>query len=244
MAGLIIDTSSWVELAKPKYNDLLSELEEQIDSGYLDVIYNQIIKDEWTRNKVRIQDEIISSIRNHAKSALKISNFISKEEAEALKRIIEKYRDEEAMQVDLAKKHIDRVEKLLNNGHMVPITDVLKIAVTDRAVLKRAPFHNSKNNVADALIIFSAIDYIDKERTIQNDLIFVSANHKEFADPTDSNKIHPEIKEDSKSVHLLFTNNIGQVLKIKNEFVDDEMTIAESQFWNWVEMETEIARGK
>ena len=244
MAGLIIDTSSWIELAKPKYNDLLSELEEQVNNGYLDVLYNEIIQDEWTRHKDKIKNEIISSIRTHAKSALKISSFVSEDEAQALKRIIEKYRDEESMQIDLAEKHIERVEKLLNNGYKVSIDDNLKIAITDRAVSKRAPFHNSKNNVADALIIFSAIEYIDKEREIQNDLIFVSANHKEFADPSDNNKIHPEIKEDSKSVHLLFTNNIGQVLKIKNEHVDDEMTIAESQFWSWIEMEAEIARGK
>lgn len=244
MASLIIDTNSWIELAKPRWNILLRKLEEQVESHLIEILVNSIIIEEWDKNKERIEKTIISSIKSHAKSALKISSFIPKEESDSLSMLLEKYRDREDIQIQIAQKHIKRVEKLLYSGHVVPVTDETKLNIIERGLIKKAPFHNGKNNIADALIIFSAIDYVHREKELQKNLIFVSANYKEFSNPKDVNSVHPEIKEDSKSVHLHFTNNIARVLDLKEENVHDEVTYAEFQFWNWIETQAEIMHGK
>ena len=55
--------------------------------------------------------------------------------------------------------------------------------MANRALTKQAPFHNSKNNMADALLYFGAIEHVIKESQIATDLIFVTSNYKEFSDP-------------------------------------------------------------
>lgn len=244
MAAALIDTNSWIELAKPRFNNLLSVLEEQVKDGQIEILVNEIILDEWERNKDRIVKSIIGSIKTHAKSAIKIADFLNSEEAKKLTEIVEKYREEEELQIQIANRHIERVESLLKSGINIPIDDEIKVQIANRALSKRAPFHNGKNNVADGLIIFSAVDYIKREKMIQISLIFVSANYKEFCSPDNIDEVHPEILEDIERVHLIFTNNIGRILEIKEENINDEETYAEYQFWNWLATEAEIARGK
>lgn len=235
MASLIIDTSSWIQLAKPKFSGILGDLMQLIEEGRLEILTNQILIDEWNRNKERAINNIKASIRSHAKSALKISEFISDQEANTLNEVLEKYSQTEAELLAIANVHYDKVDDLIKNCTQINISDNLKIRMSDRAVSKKAPFHNSKNNMADALIIFSAIDWVDENKHIQTDLLFVTGNHNEFATPGDPETVHPEILEDRKKANLLFTNDIGRIIKLFIDNVEDGETQAEYQLWDWIE---------
>lgn len=240
MAKLILDTSTWLDLAKPRIEEVLIELEEQVSQNITVLLTCDIIIEEWNRNKPRVLQEVVASIRSHAKSALKMSELLLEADKNELEKIIGKYTKVEAEQEQLAVTFFNRVEKLLNNSEIFKIVDNLKIDMANRALTKQAPFHNSKNNMADALLYFGAVEHVKKTSQIATDLIFVTSNHKEFSDPNDLNKIHPDLYKGN--VH--FSNNLAQALKMRKEVIDLMDEYHEYKFWDWIEMEAEIARGK
>lgn len=216
MAKLILDTSTWIDIAKPKFEDILCELENQVEEGITVLLTCNIIKDEWERNKRKIISEIASSIKSHAKSAIKISELLDEEESKNLLEILEKYSKLEDKQIELAEKYFNRVEILMSKSESYAITNDLKIEMADKALTKKAPFHNSKNNMADGLLYYGAVQYVIENNQIATDLIFVTSNIKEFADPQDVSKLHPELSE--KNIH--FFNNLAAALKMRKEEID------------------------
>ena len=240
MAKLILDTSTWLDLAKPRIEEVLIELEEQVKNGITVLLTCDIIFEEWDRNKPRVLQDVIASIRNHAKSAMKMAELLPDSDKEELKKIIEKYTKVQADQERLAEVFFNRVEKLIKGSEIFKIEDKLKLDMANRALTKQAPFHNSKNNMADALLYFGAVEHVVKENQIATDLLFVTSNHKEFSDPSDLTKIHPDLHK--WNVH--FSNNLAQALKMRKDAIDLMDEYHEHQFWNWIEMEAEIARGK
>ncbi len=244
MASVIIDTSSWIELAKPKFSNILDKLEEYVQYGQLEILMNDIIVEEWYRNKKSTTKNIEASIRSHAKSARKIVEFLEEPNKSTFENILDNYQANESIELEIANRHIERVEKFLNESTITVISEQLKGEMSERAVSKIAPFHNSKNNMADALIIFSAIEWVNEHKLIQTDLIFVSENYKEFGDPRNVNNVHPDIKKDSKKANIIFTNNIGRIIQVKEDNIEDGETAAEIDLWNHIYTEAEIRRGK
>ncbi len=240
MAKLVLDTSAWLDLAKLRFSEVLTELEEQIASGGTVLLVSQIIKDEWARNKERVINDTMQSIRSHARSALTMAELLEKQDSDQLTAIAEKYRTIEAAQRVLAEKFAERLEKLIDSATVYPIKDELKIEMADRAVAKLAPFHNSKNNMADALLYFGAVAYVREHTEIANDLIFVTSNSKEFNDPDHPLEIHPDLKR--PFVH--FNNNVANALQMRKEVIDEMDEYHEYKFWSWIEQEADIARGK
>lgn len=64
MAKLVLDTCSWIELAKPKFSTVLDELETQIKHGITVIISCDLIIEEWERNKKRIDKKNRTIILN------------------------------------------------------------------------------------------------------------------------------------------------------------------------------------
>jgi hypothetical protein len=240
MAKLILDTSTWLDIAKPRIEEIFIELEKQVDEGITVLLTCDIVVQEWTRNKDRVIKDIVSSIRSHARSASKIADLLPESDKVELKKLIEKHTEAQSDQEKLAEVFFNRVESLMKKSKLFEISDKIKLDMANRALTKQAPFHNSKNNMADALIYFGAIEHVNKENQIATDLIFVTSNHKEFSDPSDISKIHPDLYKGN--VH--FSNNLAQALQMRREVIDLMDEYHEYQFWDWIEWQGEIARGK
>lgn len=240
MAKLILDTCSWLDLAKPKYFEVLEELEEQIADGITVLITCDIIIEEWERNKEKIIGQIQDSIKSYAKNALKISNYLPKTERKEIKIILQKYSSFEKEQLNLAESHYKKVESLLKSSQIYEINDKLKVEILNRALKKEAPFHNSKNNIADALIFFGAIEYVEENYVIATDILFVSQNTTDFADPRNKSEIHPELKNNK----VFYSNNIASAIKMRKEVIDEMDEYNEYKFEEWVDFQTDIMRGK
>ncbi|MFK7032206.1 PIN domain-containing protein [Flavobacterium oreochromis] len=234
MAKLVLDTCSWIELAKPKFSNVLEELENQIENGITRIISCDLIIEEWERNKSRIISNIKNSIKEYSKSAINISNYLPKKEKTKLIYILEKYRDREDEQIKLAEKHFNRIEKLINSSTKYTISDELKLEVIKKAIKKEVPFHNSKNNINDALIYFGAIEYM-QSFIIANDLIFVTQNISEFSDTNNRSLIHPDLKVES--VH--YSTNLADALKMRKEDIDELDEYNEYKFENWVDIQVD-----
>jgi len=240
MAKLILDTSTWLDIAKPRIEEVLVELEKQVNEGITILLTCDIIVEEWQRNKDRVLKDVVASIRSHAKSALKMADLLPDADKAELEKIIKKHLKAQPEQEKLAEVFFERVEKLMKTSELFKIEDKIKLEMANRALTKQAPFHNSKNNMADALLYFGAVEHVNKENQIATDLIFVTSNYKEFSDPVDITKLHPDLYKGN--VH--FSNNLAQALKMRREVIDLMDEYNEHKFWDWIEWEAEIARGK
>lgn len=238
MAKLFLDTCAWLDITKPRLGEILIELEKQVDEGITVLLTCDIVFEEWARNKDRVSKENISSIRSHAKSASIIADFLPERDKSELERLIEKYT--KAQPEKHAEELLNRVEKIMKKSESFEISDNIKIEMANRALTKKAPFHNSKNNMADALLYFGAVDYVNKENQIATDLIFVTSNYKEFSDPSDNSKIHPDLYKDN--VH--FSNNLARALEMRREVIDLMDEYHEYQLWDWIEWQGEVLRAK
>ena len=97
------------------------------------------------------------------------------------------------------------IGRLFSHRNTIIVYDESLMAkVQKRRVHKKAPFHKeSKESYGDGTITETLINIKDVGEVHENDsIIFVTGNYKDFSDPADKNKLHPDIIEDLKKVGL------------------------------------------
>lgn len=240
MTKLVLDTCSWLDLAKPRFKEAFDDLEAQVRNEQIELLTTDIIIEEWDRNKERILKEIIHSIRDNAKNAIKMAEYLPLAEQADLNKIIKKYKDIEKNQEDLAKTYLSKIESFLKASPKFTVSDDVKLKMAERALTKKAPFHNNKNNMADALIFFGAKDYLKAQSGEDTKLIFVTINYTDFCKGKGDTSIHPDLDDEN----VVLFNNVAQALDLSNELIEDMEAYHESLFNNWIDLQIDIARGK
>ncbi len=192
-AGLVLDTCVWLDLAGNHQNEpLLAALEMLCGEHVIDLIVPQIVRDEFARNKDRIMKEggrSLSGALKRARAALWTYGDPNKRKkaVEALDDIDHRL----ASSIDVTAQAVGRIEKLFANSICCPTNDQAILQASSRALEKKAPFHNGKNNFADAVIIelYGQMLAIRKGRSV-----FVTHNTKDFSVPNGDQRLpHPDI---------------------------------------------------
>ncbi|MDO8886809.1 PIN domain-containing protein [Candidatus Oleimmundimicrobium sp.] len=221
MYYLIIDTCVWIDLCK-QFTEVGSKISDLVDQEKVRLILLQIIIDEWNRNK---ESKVItpkqSDIRTKIKHAREISHYLNQSEAEVFKRILDEFQERKEETESLILQDIEAVEKLFNHPSTIkpPITENAKSKAIEFALAKKAPFQN-KNSMADALILFSSVDYV-KEEGLTN-CLFVSSNTKDFS-ASDKTKIHEDLQDIFDEFGISYFINIGQAInEIETNLISDE----------------------
>jgi len=231
MIHLIIDTNIWLYLANgldnstSKHSDdqhfkLLEELKLLKESGDICILVNEIIFEEWKRNKEHCKSKIkklkkkLSDPDEHFRELRKYVKSETKEIQDEYLKGIE-------ADIKANEEHVQKVEEFLFNDCVkMEITDNLKVKIFDLSVQKKAPFHNKKNNIADACILLSAVEYIKKQLfDLENSAIFVSNNFEDFTDGKNKDDFHPEIKEIIEDVRISYERILPKALKISKEII-------------------------
>jgi len=91
-------------------------------------------------------------------------------------------------------RNFDEVLELLRGGRTVEPTESERHAVVERGLEKRAPFHRSRNSVADALLIELYATAVDGVELAREPHAFVTSNSDDFSLPHgDKRQPHPDI---------------------------------------------------
>lgn len=231
MIHLIIDTNIWLYLAngldttRNKHSDdhhfkLLQELKRLKDNNDICIIVNKVIFEEWKRNKVHCKlkiDKLNKKLLNHDQHFRELDKYVKSE----TKFIKEEYTEGLKEEIKANEIHIQKVEDFLFNDCVeVEITNELKIMIFDLSVHKKAPFHNKKNNIADACILFSATEYLKKQLWDENNsAIFISNNFDDFTDGKNIDDFHPEILERIRPIHIKYERILPKALKLSIEII-------------------------
>ena len=86
----------------------------------------------------------------------------------------------------------------------------------------KAPFHNKKNNVADAAILFSADEYLSGLLfRNESNAIFVSNNITDFTDVKSKDDFHPQIKAALTNPAITYQRVLPAALNLSKEIIKD-----------------------
>lgn len=205
MINLIIDTCVWIDLSKVRLSKLRKKISLLVEQKKARLIVPVIVNEEWNRHKPRLLEEQSQSVKGMIKNARALSEYLNPDSADKLKEILPNEPEELCDKILLAA--LQDIENLFNDQTTVvlPINDRAKIRAADFALVKKAPFRN-KNSMADALIIFSAVEYIMSEGLSNS--IFVSSNTQDFASK-DKAQINEDLKETFEKCGMKYFSNIG-----------------------------------
>jgi predicted nucleic acid-binding protein len=191
-ALIFLDTSVWLDLAVNEANEpLLGALESLCHQGAIELIVPQIVRDEFARNKDRVTQESgrsLSAALDRATGAVwKYGNPKRRTKAaEALSDIKHRLNGP----LDVTAEAVTRIEKLFDGAAWLGKPTVAIEAASQRALQKKAPFHNS---FADAVIIEL---YGQLRETAKGRCVFVTHNKKDFSLPNGDQRLpHPDIAQ-------------------------------------------------
>jgi len=221
MYHLIIDTCVWIDLCR-KFVEVRKKISDLVKQKKVRLILPQIVIDEWNKNKeFRIITPKKEAIRTRIKHAKEISHHLKKNEAKKLEKILNGYEERKEEIESLILKEIKAVENLFNHTSTIrpSITESTKSQAIDFALAKKAPFKN-KNSMADALILFSSIDYVKQEGVVN--CLFVSSNTEDFSS-SNRLQIHEDLKEIFDECGMRYFANIGQAInEIEANLIKDK----------------------
>jgi len=185
MIYLAIDTDVWLWLiihgidAEDNYFD---EFCYWLESGQIRCIIPEQILIEWQRNKEQkigyVKTELLktsqlrktASIKNEAlfSSVYNADNFES-----------------------LGRTRINKVEEIFEKcTDIATITDAIKLEAADRTLSRLAPNH-AKDSFSDTVNILTILSQVRQQAL--SPVIFTTKNYKDYSDPKDKLKIHPEL---------------------------------------------------
>lgn len=236
MIHIVFDTNIWFYLSNgfnlvtndyesvsSVHIDTFNKIKAKALSGDFNILTNDIIISEWYRNK------------KATKSGLKKISILKKAEIERIlatsgksnkNEVIEKLDSINKDFQNLIKRnedHIDTVEQFILSRKRISVSDQTKIEIFNLAAEKRkSPFRSSKNNIADAAILFSAVEYLRENFSEYNDrAVFVSANHTEFSDPKERSRFHPDLREKIGLMALEYHDNPFSLLELTEELEEE-----------------------
>ena len=244
---LIIDTNWWIYILDGQYEEIFKKIQLKVNSGDFKIVTCKYSLLEWEKHKKIFTQNIETKIKNLTKIEKNLKGS-DKEIVKKSKDIIKKY------ELEKTKKLISEIDDILYKKSVkAPITPKVKNLVIEHGFKKIAPF-KEKNSTADALILFSATEYIKKENIdALKSSVFVSANYKDFAaSKDDKNKINDDLTNHLNDSGMTFETNIATAFQLtadlENEIniyidksIDDyieDMIDRESQYM------IDISRGK
>jgi hypothetical protein len=190
--GLLFDTCVWLDLAGNYGNaPLLSALEALCHQHVIDLIVPQLVRDEFARNKERIIKESGRSLSGALKRArVALWTYGDPRRRRRAVEVIDDIDHRLNGSIDVAAEAIKRTESLFNNSIGCAVNDKAMMAASARALEKKAPFHNGRNNFADAVLIelYGQVVANGSAR-----YAFVTHNVKDFSSPDkDQRQPHPD----------------------------------------------------
>lgn len=253
MIYLILDTNYWIYLAKGEHPEIFQKLKQNIEERKFQILVNQVIIDEWYKNKDDTISEIQKSIRIQAIAAEEILEYLDDMEKAIFERIIRNYKINEVIRVDAAFQRVKAIEDIFDNHAIVtPIDDQIRLKTVELALAQRAPFIKNKNSVGDALILLSSVEYLKQHGLVNklnlknlSEAIFVTFNHTDFsASSQDRDKIHPDLEPLFDRVGMKYVRNIGQILDLTPQMIAKIDEYIEYSVDSWISMQADIMRGK
>jgi hypothetical protein len=182
MLHLLVDTSTWLDLAKRRDGQRwIVAIRLLVHQGALELLVPSVVIDEYERNRARVEASMTASIEQRFKLIKQDLDEYGGTDYEQALKLIDELAHEVPLIGAMTTRNFDEVLDLLRAGRPVHATDDAHRRVVERGLSKRAPFHRSRNSVADALLIELFASHTRKADLSNEPHAFVTSNSEDFS---------------------------------------------------------------
>lgn len=221
---LLLDTCVWLDLAKnPADEPIISALEALVESGKIELIVPNLVKDEFARNKERVgissRQRLTQEFQKIRNVMLRYGDVITRESViDSLAEVQHKL----PILTDVVSETIGRVERLFEQSSQIEESAEVKLRAANRALLKKAPFHKGKNSMADAVLIELYGELARNKASGVEGAFFVTHNIHDFSNPLDNREPHSDFGEFFDVISSCYRLNLASALQdIDNEILQE-----------------------
>ena len=197
MLHLLVDTSTWLDLSKRRDGQRwIVALRVLAHQGNVELLVPQLVVDEFERNRDRIEASMTASVAQRFKLIKQDLDEYGGTDYEHALKVIEGLAHQVPLIGAMSTRNFDEVLESLRKGRVIEPTDKERRRVVQRGLDKRAPFHRSRNSVADALLVELYATSIDDADLGAEPHGFVTTNSDDFSLPQGDKRLpHPDPTE-------------------------------------------------
>lgn len=231
MHKILIDTCVWLDMAKDSHlRPALFALEELVASEQVNLVLPQTVCDEFASNKDRVIKEGGRNATNVVKQAKQlVDRFGQDVEKRAAIAQLNEIEPRVPSMEDAARDAVQRIEALFGRVPVLETTDNIKLRAVQRAIGKKAPFHQNKNTMNDTILLETYASLLESADVEEADTyIFVTHNDKDFSYVGVHNqKPHPDIANYFAASSSQYSLNLPAVLRSIDENIFEDAVLTE-----------------
>ena len=194
MFYIFLDTCVFLDISTRKQDlPLVSALEELVKNGTIKLVVTDLVAEEYERNKEDVANKTAKRLSHEFKQVKAVVSEFAKENQEQVIEVLNDINTRLPLLTDANYVTIHRVERLIESAERISISERSKIAAVQRGLDKKAPFHISKNSVADALIIEQFYEFSQVADNADS-CFFITHNHNDFS-AQDHRKPHADFED-------------------------------------------------
>lgn len=254
MNHITLDTNTWIYLANgTEPVRLLHFVKREVEKNNITILLPEIVESEWEIHKEKTVRQGSIKHFNEVKEALEkilkllgdkgekdIISFLldAKDDTDYFKDFFDKFKLKKREIEEAISENIKLIDDLFkNHATRIAIKDEIYKKAGEFALEKKAPF-KLKNSYADALIVFSFLDYV-KTNSIENSL-FISYNTDDFCEKKYGKKfLHTDLEQEFIDAKSHFYKTVGEAINtIEKDIVSkEELELIEEmqndESWNY-----------
>ena len=195
MLHLLVDTSTWLDLAKRRDGQRwIVAIRVLVHQGALELLVPSVVIDEYERNRARVEASMTASIEQRFKLIRQDLDEYGGSDYEQALSLVDELAHEVPLIGAMTTRNFDEVLDLLRAGRTLEATDHDRRRVVERGLSKQAPFHRSRNSVADALLIELFASQTHTADLSIEPHAFVTSNSDDFSLPNgDKRQPHTDL---------------------------------------------------
>lgn len=182
MLHLLIDTSTWLDLAKRRDGQKwIVAVRLLVHWRRLELLVPPLVLDEFTRNRPRIEASMTQNVSERFRLIKQDLNIYGGEGREDAAELLDSLAHQVPLIGAMTTRNFDDIAALLTKGRAIETTPHDNKRVVQRGLDKRAPFHRSKNSVADAVLIEAYASCASTADLSTEPHAFVTTNSEDFS---------------------------------------------------------------
>lgn len=230
---LLIDSSVWLDILKDQRLDpVLTAIEELIMAGEITLIVPEQVLFEFDRNKERVKharkNTLLATVKRFREALTQIDSDDERDKAmDAVTAIDHKL----ALTADTSERVIERILGLMAKAPVTAITDGIMLKAATRSLNRSAPCHQTKNSIADAIILETYLAAIAADTDPEAQFAFVSSNTDDFSHPAGDKRLpHPELAQDFIEPKSVYSTLITEVIRQIDSDMLEEFTLGDEYY--------------
>lgn len=221
MIYIFLDTCVFLDISTRKQDlPLVSILENLVKKRIIKLVVTDLVAEEYERNKEDVANKTAKRLSHEFKQVKAVVNEFAKENQEQVIEVLNDISTRLPLLTDANYVTIHRVERLIESAERISISERSKIAAVQRGLDKKAPFHISKNSVADALIMEQFYEFSQGVDNADS-CFFITHNHNDFS-AQDHRKPHADFEDIfSRTNNYYFNNLVSAINQIDEDCLAD-----------------------